>query len=89
MSARIDEGASLSEMVEKLADSMLKKDEELSRLKLANKEMNELKKLNEEITQDLEDMVKDQDNSIKNLEFDLYEMKRRYEAQIVETEERD
>ena len=36
-------------MIERLTDSMLKKDEELSKLKASAKEMNELKKLNEEI----------------------------------------
>jgi hypothetical protein len=65
-------------MVEKLAESMMKKDEENSALKKSNKEMNELKKLNEEIIGDLEEMIKALENNNKNYEFDLYEMKRKY-----------
>ena len=34
-------------------------------------------------------MSSDQDNQIKNLEFDLYEMKRKYESAVQETEERE
>lgn len=58
----MDESSGLSDMIERLTDSMLKKDEELSKLKASAKEMNELKKLNEEIIQDLEDMSNDQEN---------------------------
>lgn len=46
-------------MIEKLAESMMKKDEDILALKRQAKEMNELKKLNEEIIVDLEDMSKD------------------------------
>lgn len=75
LSTRIDEQASLSDMVEKLAEQMLKRDDDIVNLKKQIKEMNELKKLDQELVTDLEELNATQEKSISNLEFDIYTLK--------------
>ncbi|KAM3145727.1 CAP-Gly domain-containing linker protein 4 [Paramecium bursaria] len=68
---RLDESEGLSEMVEKMTETLLKKDDDMDNLRGQIKELNELKKLDQEYIQSLEDLMSNQDKSLEQFKAQI------------------
>lgn len=54
---RVDESSSLSDIVEKMSEQLMKKDDEMDRLRNIIKESDEMKKLDQMLIQELDDGI--------------------------------